>query len=178
MHQNRKMTAVLGFMALVSLACLLLMLLALYLYLLSQASYHNDLLASTKQKYQTADFLKYKSIITDSNKVLVKVDTFYKNQIHFADALKVVSAIARPQNLRVKNITMEPAKNGLVKVDISGVSDTRESLLAFKQAIESEPMVASSHFPPDNWIKPKDINFYLTLEIKLTGLVEYEKDPI
>ena len=164
-QKNQKLAAVLAYMGLAALACFALILLSLYFYVLTEVAYHREILRSAKNTYQTNDFLSYKNIISQSNQALLKLDNFYKKEVRFSGALKTVSDIPKPADLRVTDITMEPGTKNAIKMGIGGVADSRESLLAFKDSIQQQKSVTNVYFPPDNWIKPKDINFYLTLEV-------------
>lgn len=163
-EKNHKLVLVLTLIFLAALVAFALVMLSLCFYVFAQAAYHNQALTSAKAKYETADFLEYKGIISRANRELAKVNSFYKKETSFAGALKAISSIEKPAGVRLKNITMEPAKQQQVKVSVFGAADTRENLLAFKSKVEQSPLVAKSYFPPDNWTKPKNINFYFTLE--------------
>lgn len=164
-EQNRKLVLVLGFLLLVSLLCFVLVLLSLYFYIMVQVSYQKSLLDDAKQQYQTKDFLQYTDIINQSNQALVRANAFYKKEVFFSGALVTISNISRPDGVRFKNITMQRGSGRVINVNVAGTSDTRENLLLFKASIEGIKEISNAYFPPEDWIKSKDVNFYFTFDI-------------
>jgi len=53
-----------------------------------------------------------------------------------------------------------------VKVTISGISDTRDNLVIFKNNLQQGIGISEVNFPADSWIKPENITFYAALTIK------------
>ena len=167
---NKKLVIVLGNLVLISLVCLILILFSLKFYILKEISYQKIVLDNTEKKYQASNFLSFKEIIQKYNANLVKIDNFYKKEIKVSDILKTILEVPRPEGLYFENISVENNKNGTenkkTKVTISGISKTRDNLLIFKENIENSKTIENVYFPPSNWVKNKDINFYLTLETK------------
>lgn len=164
-ESNKRLALVLCFVALISLVCLVLMLLALYFYMLVHISFTKGMLDEAKGRYQTTDFLEYKNLISQYNGMLTKTDDFYKKEVYFANVLNIISSLPKPGAVHLKSIAMEPLKNGSVKASISGNANVRENLLSFKNAIETDKNITNIYFPPDNWIKSANINFFVTFEI-------------
>lgn len=164
-EMNTKLMLVLGFLFLISFICFVLILLALYFYILVQTSYQQSLLDDAKKQYQTAEFLQYKDLMAQYNGMLTKTDSFYRKESYFFNALAIISGIKKPENVHISNLAIERTKNSTLKVSISGTSDTRENLSLFKTNIEAEKNIDTLYFPPDNWLKPVDVHFYLTFEI-------------
>ncbi len=164
-EQNRKLVLVLSFILLISLLCFVLLLLSLYFYIMVQVSYQKSLLDDARQQYQTKDFLQYKSIIKSSNQILAKANVFYKKELYFSQALAVISSIAKPDGVLFHDITMQHIGDKGISVAVTGSADNRENLLQFKTSVEAAKEITSAYFPPDNWIKSKDINFHVTFEI-------------
>lgn len=160
--RSQKLVAVLALICLVSLTCFVLMLASLYLYALAGAAYHDDRLQSTKQTYETVDFKRYRDIIRQSNRALAKVNAFYKQEVNFTSALKIMAGIQKPGDLQLTAISLETTGASSLKVAVFGEAKTREGLLVFRDSIQKEGRLSSVYFPPDNWIKPKDIHFSFT----------------
>jgi hypothetical protein len=78
--------------------------------------------------------------------------------------LKIISQIQRPAGLYFTDLSLE-RQDSKIKVIISGFSKDRESVLTFKQNIESESKINNLSFSQESWIKPIDVNFHLTFEI-------------
>ena len=51
-----------------------------------------------------------------------------------------------------------------MRVTLLGLSDDRDTLSAFKENLEKNQKISNIDFPADNWLKAKDINFYLTFQ--------------
>lgn len=165
-QKKMNLVIVLGSMAVVSLVCLLLVLLSLKFYILQQVLYKKAILQSTEKEYQTADFLSLKSYIQKYNTILGRVDNFYKKEAYLSNALGSVVSIQRPDGVSFMSLAIEKSKTdaNLLNVTISGTSNTRDNLVLFKSNLENDKTITNVYFPPDSWIKPTDVTFYVTFE--------------
>jgi len=167
---KKKLSIVVGGVLMVSLGCLALILWALSLYILQQSYAQKITLDATAKTYQTPDIIATKNLIKKYNASFAAIDAFYKKSIYVSEALKLVSEIQKPANLRLTSIDMQTNKNtGKITMTIRGISETRDDLMAFKNNIENNEKISNVYFPLNNWIKPSDINFYMTLEIGSAG---------
>ena len=165
LQKNKKLAIVLGNMVLISLACLILVLFSLKFYILAEISYQKIILDNTERKHLTQDVLSLKDVIKKYNTSLVKMDNFYKKEIYLSDTLKTILGIQRPNGTYLKGIAINRDRDdNKVKVNLSGISDKRDNLLIFKDNIENNEKIENVYFPPDSWVKDKDIIFYLTFE--------------
>ena len=181
LERREKLITVLGYVVLVFLVFLLLVLFSVKFYLLAQEAYQSEILADLESKYQTPDFLFFQDIIQKYNTSLAIADNFYKNEVRISDALKVISELERPKGLYLTNIAIEKsAQEEKMMATVSGVSNTRDSLIYFKDSVDKNENVKSIYFPANNWIKPIDFAFYLTFEIvpikKLTNSLTNENE--
>ncbi len=65
------------------------------------------------------------------------------------------------------NLNLPPKKEEFwAQISLSGFSESREVLLSFKENLEKEAEFAEVYFPPENWVKPSDINFTVTFKLK------------
>ncbi len=172
LEKNKKLLIVLGNVFLISLVSLLLLLSALKFYMLGDIDSKKYILDNSEKGYQTPDFESLAQLIIKHNADLAKVDNFYKKEIYFNDILKTIFEIKKPVGLYFKSISIDkmkennlPQQAGKVKVTISGFSDTRDNLLIFRDNINSNKKIENAYFPPDSWIKSKDITFYLTFQM-------------
>lgn len=169
-RKNEKLAIVLGSTFSISMVCLILVLFSLRFYILGEVVSQSIILDNIQKKYQTPNFLSLKGFIQKYNSALIKVDSFYKKEIYFSDALKTISNIQKPKGLYLTNVSVSKIKeDNKMVVAISGVSDTRNNLLIFKNNLEDEKKIKNIHFPPDYWTKPVDVNFNLTFEILPTN---------
>lgn len=168
----KQLTIVLGNMIVIVLVCLVLVIFFLKFYLLTQTAYQKAILETVQQKYETADFMKFKKLIQKFNGIYAQSFSFYKNQTYFSSILKMISEIEKPSGVLVSSIVATKEKDGKIKVGVSGTSVSRDSLLAFKDRIEKKSLsetgreIENIYFSPESWIKPKDIVFNVTFDIK------------
>ena len=165
LERNKKLVVILGWILIISLICLTLILFSVKLYILGQVNHQKGILNVTETKYKTSDFLFYNDIVKKYNADLIKANTFYEKEIYFSDAIKTILDIQRPNGLFFNDISMKNSEDNKIKTTISGISDTRDNLLIFKNNIESNNKIENIYFPPNSWIKTKNINFYVTFEI-------------
>lgn len=166
LEKKKKLVIVLGNVIIISLICLILILFSLKFYILGEITSQKIALDNIEKKYQTPDFLLFKQIVQKYNSILVKIDNFYKKETYFNDALETILEIQKPDGLYLSDISVARIKeNNKIKVTASGISDNRDNLSILKSNIENNEKIENFYFPPNNWIKPKDIEFYLTFEI-------------
>lgn len=165
-EKNKKLVIVLGDIVLIAMVCLVLVLFALKFYILVEVDSGKLLLNNAEKKYQTPALLALKKVVQKYNSILVKVDDFYKKEMHFSDALKIILDIPRPEGIVFTQVTLSRGGDK-IKATASGISDSRDHLLLFKDSIEGNKKIENAYFPPENWIKPLNINFNLTFEIIL-----------
>lgn len=169
LQRYEKLTTILGWVVLIFLTFLTLVLFSVKFYILAQAAYQEEILANVKNKYQTPDFLFFKDAIQKQNFSLEIADAFYKKEFYVSDVLKIISKIDRPAGVRVNDIVIDRQREpDIMLVSMSATSDTRDDLVIFKNTVEKDERVKNLSFPPSNWIKPADINFYMTFEIHST----------
>jgi len=164
--KNRNLVIVLGSITMIFLICLSLVLLSLKFYILQKVSLEKSILDDTESEYQTDNFLLLLESINQYNKSLSRADSFYKKQLYFSSALKEVAGIQRSQSLRFDSIVLEKnSEDDKIKANIYGISSNRDALLAFKENIEKQDGFVNVYIPPDNLVKPTNVNFNLSFEI-------------
>ena len=95
---------------------------------------------------------------------LKKLNSFYQNQLNLTEILEKTSQTL-PAGIYLTNFNFN-LKQGKGEIFLSGFSPNRETLLLLKKNLEEEPGFSEIYFPPENWLKPTDINFTLTFELK------------
>jgi len=164
-QNTQKLVVVLGSVVLISLVSLILVLASVKFYILSEINYQKLILNSTEKKYQTPDFLSSKDLIKKYNEALAKASSFYKKEVRASGAVHALAGIPRPSGVYLTNINIEKNKEtNKLKASISGFADTRENLMLFKEGVEENNRIKNVDFPPNNWIKPRDLTFYFTFE--------------
>ena len=165
-QKNKQLIIVLGNAVLISLVCLVLVLLSLKFYVLGYITYQRLVLDTNDKEYQTPELLSFKDLVQKYNGALIKVNHFYQKETSVSDALKVISNIQKPSTVSLTDIAIGRAQDDehIIKVTISGISETRDGLLALKSNLGNNKEIKNIYFPPENWVKSKDVTFYFTFE--------------
>lgn len=164
-QKRERLTAVLGTVILISLVCLILILLSIKFYILAATDYQRNALEQAERKYKTQDFVVMTNTIEKYNTILAQLSSFYEKEIYFSKVLEIITNIPSDKNLLITNFSLSRDESGTVKVSISGISNTRENLLAFKNSVELEEKIKKPYFSPESWTAPKNAPFSLTFEI-------------
>lgn len=165
LKKKEKLAIIWGIVVLISLVCLTLILSSIKFYILAETSYQKSILRQAEQENQVPDSASLNNIIQKYNSTLAQLDSFYKKEIYFSQALKTITSVPNPAGLYLTNFSLSRDKNGNIQTAVSGVSDTRENLLLFKKNIEGSAGIKNSYFSPESWINPKNANFSLSFEI-------------
>ena len=167
LEQTKNLVIILGFVAMVSLICLIFILLSVKYYILSSVDRQKLISQEVAKQHQSPNFTEFKNIIVRYNKILPETVSFYKNEVYFSDMLSVISGIERPEALYFNKIYIDrDEKGGKTKISVFGFSDTRENLLLFQKKIQESQKIKNIYFAPESWINPKDINFSFTFNFE------------
>jgi len=74
--------------------------------------------------------------------------------------------IQKRGNISIDGLTYERAKTGVISVRVTGVSPNREALLEFIKSLEAERLFVAVDAPVSNFVKVRDIEFSLDIELK------------
>jgi Tfp pilus assembly protein PilN len=109
-----------------------------------------------------------KEIIKNSNLTFSKLDSFYQKRLDLTRVLEKISKLLPPGTYLTNfNFNLSQKKeNFRAQISLSGFSESREVLLSFKENMGKEAEFAEVYFPPENWVKPSDINFTVTFKLK------------
>lgn len=165
LKNKEKLTVVLGIVVLVSLVCFALVLLSIKFYILAKTDYQKNILEQEEKKYQTPDFMGFSDNIQKYNATLTQLNSFYKKEIYFNQAFKIIIDIPSPKDLYLTSFSLNRNENGIVLANVSGVSNTRENLLIFRKNIEMVKEIINPYFSPGSWASPENVSFSLTFEI-------------
>lgn len=165
-EQQKKLFIVLCFELFIFLVCVLLVLLAVEFYVLGELSSQNFLLNQAQSDNKLPEFLQFENMIKDYNQKFVLADSFLKNQKMTQGALDILLNIERPDGVYFTKFSLQAQdKSNRTKVIINGFSDTRDSLIEFKNNIEGSKEIENINFSPEAWLSQKNITFNLTLDI-------------
>jgi Tfp pilus assembly protein PilN len=165
LEEKKSLAKVWGLIVLVSLICLVLILLSIRFYILSETDYQKIILEQAQKEDLTMGLEKLNSDVQKYNGILEQLNSFYKKEVYYSQILEDINNILHPDGLYLTNFSLTRDKNAMIKISLSGYSNTRENLLVFKKNIEQDQKIKNPSFSPTSWVKPKDVDFSLTLEI-------------
>lgn len=170
-QRNKRLIIVLGNIILVFLICFILILFSLKFHILSEIRHQKYDLDNAEKNYQMPLTISTKDAIKQYNASLIKLEDFYKKETYISQVLKDVLDIPRSSGLYFSEVTiLKDDKNktnqssGNIKIFLSGTSATRDNLLVFKNNIEESKKIKNLYFPPESWVKDKNIHFNITFE--------------
>jgi len=164
-EKKEKITIIWGIVVLVFLVCLGLVLFSIKFCVLAKADSQKAILRQAEAEKKTAGIANLNSDIQKYNQTLSQLNSFYKKEIYFNKALKIITDIPKPEGIYLTNFSLSREGGGAVKFAISGVVDTREELLVYKKNIEMVPAIKNLNFSSESWISPKNANFSFTFGI-------------
>jgi hypothetical protein len=164
-EKKKRLAIILGSTGLIVLICLILILLSIRFYLLTEVDAQKNILKDIESQKTFLGYEDYKSIVENKNNMLSQLDIFYTNQIYFYDALNILLNISKPENLNFTNFSLNEDDNNIINISVSGVSDSRDSLISFKDNIEQTKEIKNPIFSSASWISPKNVKFSLIFQI-------------
>lgn len=164
LEKKKRMVSILWFLVLFFIVCLILILLSIRIYLRAQVKAQEAFLSEIKQESGRTEIKEFQERVNLINSELTKLNSFYQKKIYFSEIIEKISKTL-PQETYLTNLSVifSPAKK--IKVSLSGFSPTREILFEFLKNLEKEQDFKEVSFPPANWVKAKDIDFFITFEI-------------
>jgi Tfp pilus assembly protein PilN len=155
----KKLIIILGILILVFLLSLTVILFSVRTYISTQLSSIQSLVNMEKERLGTPELQGIKEEIIAANKDLLKLNSFYQEQIDITNIFEKISEIM-PSQMYLTNFSYQ--KDNL-QVSLSGYAPNSELLLEFKKDLEKE--FPDPYFPPQNWIKSTDIDFQVRFNI-------------
>jgi len=168
LRKTNNLILVFGGVIIIFLICLILVLLSVKFYMLTEIDYQKFLLEDTKSYNQSPATKKIRSAIQNYNSIMPSVVSFYKKQVSFSDILGTISRTYKPSGLYFSNIYLKQSSDRKITANILGINNTRENLLSFQKSLEElkeNKMIDNIYFSPDSWINQTDSSFNLTFEI-------------
>ena len=167
-ERKKRITIILWLLFLFFLFCLALVLFSISIYLQSQTEYQKKVLIGGEKEFEQSEIQKLREKINSINSIVTKLIPFYLQKFYFSKILEKISEVL-PQEAYLTNLSttfsVSKEEKPKVKISLSGFIPTRESLLKFKKNLEEKSSFEKIYFPPSNWVKPTDINFFASFEI-------------
>lgn len=110
-------------------------------------------LAATNPQYKELE-----DKISESNKLISKINEFYEEQIDVTQILEKISDIL-PEGVTLASFSYQKDKS---QVALQGNAISRESFLVFKKALESQAEIKNLSSPVSNLLKSSNIDFYFS----------------
>lgn len=161
------------------LGSLFLIFLSIKSYLGFQVKIQKSALAEKEREFGQSETETLRKEIISLNLNLKELKSFYQKKVGLAKILEKISQNL-PQEAYLTNLSIvlsfpkekkeesaSAEEKPYFQVSLSGFISTREKLFDLKKNLEKEEIFRAIYFPPANWVKPGDINFFLTFEIPL-----------
>jgi len=168
LEKKEKITTILWFLAVFFLLSFILILISVKFYLQQKIEYQKISLNAGQRNQSKKEIKEVQEKFNNFNAVFKKLDDFYNKKIYFSDSLDKVSKLIPEESYLNEVSTSLLIASGdapSLKISLSGYITSRENLFQFKKDLEKENIVKEVYFPPTNWVKPKDINFFVNFKM-------------
>lgn len=163
--RTEKLVAVLSFVVLIPMLCLIILLIAVKFYVLSEVAHQTEIIQEKKNRHLGSDSAALSEAISDYNNLLSRTENFYKDRLYVSQALKTILDANRPEGVYFKRISAKREGSGKMSVEISGDSRDRDSLLLFKKNIEGQSAISDVSLSPSSLVKQRDVNFTINFKV-------------
>ena len=133
-------------------------------YLSGQILFQKTLVEISQKELNRPENQALKKEIRLLNKDIAKISSFYKNTFFLTEFLEKI-ANSLPQGVVLDSLSYQRENFSLI---ITGFAKTREELLLFKKNLEGESSFSEVSFPPSNWVKSEDINFFANIKLSFS----------
>ncbi len=161
-EEKWKLTLILGIIFLVFLLYLFLIILSIKIYISGELASQKILLETKEKEFKTPEIQEFQKKITALNQNLFKLDSFYQNQPNLTKILEKISTTL-PSGAYLTRLSWQKETS---QIELFGFTPLRESLFELKKNLEKEKDFEDIYFPSTNWVKPKEIDFYVTFKVE------------
>jgi len=167
-EEKRRLIFIWGVFVLFFLASFSTVLFSINTYLAGEVQAYKILADYEQQKSVTMEVQNTEKEINAINQKFIELSAFYQGQPRITGLFQKISEII-PNGIYLNSLSLDlnKDKNDHFQVSLTGHSDTRETLVDFKETLEAESGFQGVYFPPSNWVKPADINFSASFEIAI-----------
>ncbi|MBM3250644.1 MAG: hypothetical protein FJZ07_00150 [Candidatus Nealsonbacteria bacterium] len=169
LEQKKRIIVILGILVLFFLFCLFLFSFLVKIYLQIQVISQKGFLKEAEKGSFQLEIQDLRRKIDLINQDITRLEQFYKNRIYFSEILDKISQTI-PRGVYLTNFSAAVSffeGESLIKISLSGFAPTREILLEFNKKLEEQINFKNISFPAANWVKPRDINFFVNFEYNL-----------
>jgi len=164
MEKNKRIAIILSFLLLFFLVCLILISISIRIYLQGFIESEKSFLAQSEKEFFQSESQNLQEKIKSINSLIGELNSFYRQKIYFSEITERISKTL-PENFYLTNFNLVLSEEE-INVSLSGFAPLREDLFKFKESLETEKNFKDISFPPANWIKAQNIDFYVTFKIK------------
>lgn len=165
---NWKLILILGFLALLFLVSLSLILFSMKIYISGQVESQKIFVDLEEKEFRESLAQNIEEEIKLINLNLSRLNSFYETRPDWTGLLEKISRVV-PAGIYLTTLSLSSptTEEGKFQIHLAGFCPTRPTLSEFKKRLESEPSFKEIYFPPEDWVKPKDIDFHLTFELEV-----------
>jgi Tfp pilus assembly protein PilN len=160
-RQNQRFISILGFLILLFFISLISGLLVVNFHVSGQNVYQQALTNIIRQGLAIKESQAAKMEILELNKDIALISSFYQQRRYLTGTLEKI-VLALPPGLSLKSISFQKDASSLT---LTGFAETREDLVLFRNNIAAEPFFQEAFFPPLNWVKEKEIDFFVNITL-------------
>ncbi len=165
MYKVRFFSVVLGLVAVLAVAATLLLIPSDYFLHSGNVALTQKLAALNSAEIGTIA-TKQAAVVQDINSRLAVFQPTAPSSPLLASLIDPVIA-AKPAKVKITDFSYAEAKGGTASVEIRGVAESREALLAFSDALRKVPNFTDVAVPIENFIKGSNIQFSIQATIAL-----------
>lgn len=159
-RESQKIVLILGFLGFLFFLSLTFGLAIIKFYLSGEIIAQKTIEEVIQKELVSKENENAKKEIIKFNKDVTRILSFLKEKIFLSEVLKKITIIL-PNELYLDSISFQKDDNLFT---ITGFAKTRDALILFKNELEKEKSFSEVNFPPTNWVRANEFNFFLTFK--------------
>jgi len=164
MEAKKKIAIIICFLILFFFACLILISISMRIYIQGYVESEKSFLTESEKEFSQSESQSLQEGIKSANSSIKELNYFYGQKIYFSEIAERISKTL-PDNFYLTDFSMILSGEKEINVSLSGFAPLREDLFKFKENLEAQEDFKNISFPPANWVKAQNIDFYVTFKI-------------
>lgn len=164
-EKKKRMAIIICFLILFFFLCLILISVSIRIYLQGYIESEKSFLAESEKEFSQSESQSLQEKIKSVNSLINALNSYYSQKIYFSELMERILGTL-PKNLYLTNLSLVLSEEREINVSLSGFAPLRDDLFGFKENLEAEENFKDISFPPANWVKAQNIDFYVTFKIK------------
>jgi len=161
-EERWKIASILGLLLFIFLILVGVVLFGIGMNLKAEVESQKAIVSLQENRLKSEDVSALKRKISSLNEKYLRLDSFYQKQRQLTEIMDELSGIL-PAGMYLTNLSFQKANS---QITLSGFSLTREALVGFKKNLEQQDNFKEVTFPTSNWVRAKNINFYVSFKLK------------